>query len=410
MSKFKTVFKFELLEMLRKRSVKATTLVICITMIVMTSIPSIQKLFPDKNEPETVPIAGEVVNNDQGYIIEDEAINSNQLAALLGQEKLNQFESEDALKQAVVDKEIKKGYIIHNATSYKILTIDQDMFGFDSGMIEDALRQIAIEQNFKAKNIDIEQANEAMQVTINSDVETIGKDSSQGFFVAYVILFAMYMLILFFGQSVATSVAREKDSRTMELLITSTDPKILILGKVFAMGMVGILQVGAILLATFIGFMINKVNYSPDILMMVQGSLTLSTALVYLVFSIAGYILYLYIFAALGSLISKVEDVSSAITPITLLFVVAFFIASTSLRVPDSQLTIISSYVPFVSLFTMPIRYMLTSVSIIEILISMAIMLFSTYIIARISVYIYRFGSLNYGNKIKIKDILRTRK
>lgn len=284
------------------------------------------------------------------------------------------------------------------------------MFGFEDSIIEDTLKTMAIDENFKGSNIDVSDARNAMNVSITSEIEAIGKDSSQGFFIAYVILFAMYMLILFFGQSVATSVAREKDSRTMELLITSTDPKVLILGKVFAMGAVGLLQVGTILLSVFIGFMLNKVNYDPDILMMVQGSLTVSTALVYFVFSVAGYILYLYIFAALGSLISKVEDVSSATTPITVLFVIAFFIASSSLSAPDSQLTIISSYVPFVSLFTMPIRFMLTSVNWIEIVISMAIMILSTLVIAKISVYIYRFGSLNYGNKLKIKDIIKAKK
>ncbi|AZK44685.1 ABC transporter permease [Erysipelothrix piscisicarius] len=411
MNKLSTVFKFEFLEMLRKRSVKVTTLILFMAVLFITSIPTIQTFF--KEDPSSEPQTGEVVTeirNEWGFIFEDESIDKAMFASMLGLDHLKQFDSETTMKTSLLNKEIKKGFILHSSTAYKALTIDKDMFGFEDGIIEDTLKTMAIDENFKANNIDVNEARNAMNVSITSEVETIGKDSSQGFFIAYVIMFAMYMLILFFGQSVATSVAREKDSRTMELLITSTDPKVLILGKVFAMGAVGLLQVGTILLSVFIGFMVNKVNYDPDILMMVQGSLTFYTAIVYLVFSIAGYILYLYIFAALGSLISKVEDVSSATTPITVLFVIAFFIASSSLSAPDSQLTIISSYVPFVSLFTMPIRFMLTSVNWIEIVVSMAIMILSTLVIAKISVYIYRFGSLNYGNKLKIKDILKAKK
>lgn len=411
MNKLKTVFKFEFLEMLRKRSVKVTTLILCIAVLLMTSVPTIQSVFMDEKSDETQ--TSEVVpeeRNEWGFIFEDNSVDKEKFTVLLGLDHLKQFDSEDNMKTALLNKEIKKGYIVYNSTSYKVLTIDKDMFGFEDSIIEDTLKTMSIDENFKGSNIDVSDARNAMNVSITSEIEAIGKDSSQGFFIAYVILFAMYMLILFFGQSVATSVAREKDSRTMELLITSTDPKVLILGKVFAMGAVGLLQVGTILLSVFIGFMLNKVNYDPDILMMVQGSLTVSTALVYFVFSVAGYILYLYIFAALGSLISKVEDVSSATTPITVLFVIAFFIASSSLSAPDSQLTIISSYVPFVSLFTMPIRFMLTSVNWIEIVISMAIMILSTLVIAKISVYIYRFGSLNYGNKLKIKDIIKAKK
>lgn len=411
MNKLKTVFKFEFLEMLRKRSVKVTTLILCIAVLLITSVPTIQSVFMDEKSDETQ--TSEVVpeeRNEWGFIFEDNSVDKEKFTVLLGLDQLKQFDSEDNMKTALLNKEIKKGYIVYNSTSYKVLTIDKDMFGFEDSIIEDTLKTMAIDENFKGSNIDVSDARNAMNVSITSEIEAIGKDSSQGFFIAYVILFAMYMLILFFGQSVATSVAREKDSRTMELLITSTDPKVLILGKVFAMGAVGLLQIGTILLSVFIGFMLNKVNYDPDILMMVQGSLTVSTALVYFVFSVAGYILYLYIFAALGSLISKVEDVSSATTPITVLFVIAFFIASSSLSAPDSQLTIISSYVPFVSLFTMPIRFMLTSVNWIEIVISMAIMILSTLVIAKISVYIYRFGSLNYGNKLKIKDIIKAKK
>ena len=66
-----------------------------------------------------------------------------------------------------------------------------------------------------------EQAGEIMSVQIESGTETLGKDQMQNFFYTYIMIFALYMVILLYGQMVATNVATEKSSRAMEVLVTS---------------------------------------------------------------------------------------------------------------------------------------------------------------------------------------------
>ena len=194
----------------------------------------------------------------------------------------------------------------------------------------------------------------------------------------------------------------------MELLITSTKPKTLILGKVAAAGLMGVLQISALVLTVFIGFMLNKTNYPEILLGMIQGSMTLDTLFVYILFSVLGYILYLFIYASLGSLVSKVEDVSAAVAPITFLFVFAYLAASLAMQMPDNAIIKVTSFIPFVSLFTMPIRYMLTSVPFLSIVVSSVIMIGTVGLFAALSIYIYRFGSLNYGNRIKLKEVMKS--
>ena len=120
-----------------------------------------------------------------------------------------------------------------------------------------------------------------------------------------------------------------------------------------------------------------------------------------------GYLLYLFIYAALGSLVSKVEDVGSAVTPITFIFVAAYMIASFGMSTPDSLVVRVSSYIPFVSLFTTPIRYMMTNVSTFELVTSISLMIVATLLIMQLSVVIYRQGSLNYGNKMSLTKVMR---
>lgn len=396
--------------MIKKKSVLTTTIILCIFMFIGASIPTISKMFnkadskPADTSENVTPSLGE--RKDLGFVLSSE-VSSEKLSGYLSLQSVNVYESKETLKQAIEDKEIAYGFVIDSLTSYTMLVNDKGMYSFEEGMIQSALQSYASDEYLSSFGIDTQRVHEAQSIKVEGVVEQFGKDASKGFFVSYAIMFIMYMLILFFGQSVATSAAREKDSRTMELLITSTKPKALILGKVAALGCVGLLQIGLILLTLVLGILVNKVNYPPMILAILQDTMTPSVFLLYLLFSVLGYALYLFIYASLGSLVSKVEDVNSAVTPITMLFVVAFVIASISLQMPQSSLAKISSYIPFVSLFTMPIRVLLTSVSWIEILISSLVMIATTIIVAKLSIYIYRYGSLNYGNKLSMKDIFK---
>lgn len=220
-------------------------------------------------------------------------------------------------------------------------------------------------------------------------------------------MFAIYMLVIMYGSFVATSVAREKDNRTMEVLITSTKPTTLIIGKVFANALGGLAQFGFILGIGILGFFLNQSNYPTEIVKGLFQGLTFSNMGIFLLFTMFGYLLYLFIYASLGSLVSKIEDVNSTITPITLLFMVAYAISALAMEMPKNTIVKISSYIPFTSILSMPVRNFQMSIPWYELTISLVIMLLTTMFFAFISIRIYRMGSLNYGKKIKLSQAIK---
>lgn len=406
MKQFKTVFNFELKGMLKNKTMIITTIVMFVISLVITTIPSFLVWF-GSNKDSATP-GGEVVEVMEEFVLvydNDELEKS--LSPILGKKA---YSSQDDLKDAVLKEEVDSGFVVHDYNKYTYISYDRAIDSSEQIMFEDVLANANQMRLFAQENIDSNKVYEILNQPIENDVITLGKDAASGMAIAFAIIFIMYMLILLYGNNVATSVAREKDSRTMELLITSTKPKTLILGKVAAAGLMGILQISSIILAMFVGFMLNKVNYPPFLLAMVQGSMTLDTIVVYILFSVLGYILYLFIYASLGSLVSKVEDVATAVAPITILFVFAYLAATIAMQMPDNSIVKITSFIPFASLFTMPIRYMLTSVNLISILVSSAIMVLTVILFAVFSIYVYRFGSLNYGNRIKLKEIIKSLK
>lgn len=402
MKKLKVVFSFEFNELIRKKAMLISTLLIALIAFGLTFAPRIIDHFAKDNAPyeEEYSLDGVIL------VAEDEELLDYIKTIFAPFDQLSYLDSEDRAQELIQDEDFDTAYLIRSKSSFVVMEKDSG-FDFKEGLIMDVLSQAIINEKLVESGIDPGLVAQAQQVDIDIDYITLGKDASRGFSIAFPALFALYMMIILYGQLVATSVAKEKDSRTMELLITSTDPKTLILGKVFAAGLVGFLQVAFIFAIGALGLLINKGTFPPELMDLLAVEKAMDLFLVYVAFSFSGYMLYLFIFAALGSMVSKLEDVSSAVAPITIVFFIAYFIAAFAIGNPNAALVRVTSFVPFISVFTMPIRYLMTSIPFSEIAISLALMAILIVITAKLSIYIYRLGSLNYGNKMKLTSIFR---
>ena len=213
------------------------------------------------------------------------------------------------------------------------------------------------------------------------------------------------MIILTYGQITATSVAKEKNDRTMELLITSTKPKYLILSKVLATVLSAVIQVSFLFIGFGLGYLFNK-EYWSDIFSITSAPIQL--VITFILFMIAGFFLYLFIFATLGALVNKIEEVSQSISSATLLIVLAYFGAIFALTTgSESSFVTFLSYFPLTSPFVMFIRAGMLNISIIEIAASFAILVVSAYFIYKLACDIYRLGTLQYGNRMTLKQAFK---
>ena len=398
MSNLKTIFSFEFMEMIKKKSVTISTLIITIVLFGVTFVPRILN-----SELDTDNIPKDLLG--QALIISEDPVLLKDLQLIFEEYDDIDFTSSNKDIETLVSSEYERVFVV-DATGYTVTVKDMTTPTL-SDMFESVYEPYRTNLNLLEVGIDPETVSWAMSDGLEGHVVILDDSLQKNIAFSFVMLFGLYILILMYGQSVATSVAREKDSRTMELLITSTKADELILGKVLAAGLVGILQIATIFLGLLSGYLINKSVYPTFIIEMIQTSLQWDVVLIYIIFSILGYLLYLFIFASLGSLVSKVEDVAGAVTPVTFLFVFAYIIATIGTSSPNAGIVKISSYIPFVSLFTTPIRYALTDVTILEIGISIGLMMVVSYLIMKLSIYIYRQGSLNYGNKMSLIKLLK---
>lgn len=401
-----TVFQFEFRGLLKKKSFVITTLIVCLLALIGTSLPTIMKAFEGEDAPIEEP--GEDLGT-LGIVIENSALEEDVLKEKLAGFTLEFFKSREALQEKVLDGTMDSGYIVTSPSSYTAVVKNISMFTGGDFLFDEVLRSYNEDLALEKEGYNPSEIKEILQgISIERAEEVLGKDSQNNYYVVYVLIIVLFMIIMFYGNNVATLVAREKSDRTMEILVTSTHPNSLIIGKVLASGLAGILQAGLIALSLFGGYLLNRGNYGPEIQEFLKLSIDPKLLLVFLFFGTTGYFLLLFLYASIGALVSKVEDVPSATTLVTMFSMAAYFISLFTLNFPESLVLKVASYVPFTSFMAMFVRYAINSISFLELALSYGILLATTAAIALLSVKIYRYGTLNYGNSGNTIKLIRT--
>lgn len=417
MKQFFNILSFELSNYFKNKGYMITTILFSIILVIGLSLPSffdMSKLIPQlapisSEDPSSSVTPDEVIDeNKANYVIVD---NNNILPDLNTLEtaftnsswtKVNTTaEAENIIKAG----DAEAGFILESLNKYSYL-VDNSGFTDTNQMIFENLLSSLNQQTYAIEhNLDINDLQSVIYPSFESDVTILGKDSANNFFYVYIFIFAMYMMILLYGQLIAVSVTSEKSNRAIEVLVTSASSNSLIFGKVIAAALASFLQVGIILASGMITYSLNSKAWNGilDGVFKVPSNILLT----FILFGAIGYLFYSFIFGALGSLVSKTEDISSSIGPITMIFVIVFFISMFGLTNSDSLLIKIASFIPFSSSMTMLIRVAMGTVSNLEIIISFIILLISTILTALGAAKIYRLGTLIYGNPIKLRNALK---
>ncbi|WP_290777076.1 ABC transporter permease [Exiguobacterium sp. UBA5002] len=237
----------------------------------------------------------------------------------------------------------------------------------------------------------------AEPVPVKQELTSTGGKSEDELFAAsalvYVLLFLMYFTIAIYGGMIVTEIANEKSSRVMELLISAASPIQHMLAKIFSIATVSLVQ-----LSILVGVGYYSAQSSSLFDQLSLDSLSARTIIYLFVFFLLGYFLYATLLAALGSLVSRVEDAQQVTLPVILLIVAAFMISMFSLNAPTNQAVVVLSFVPFFTPMVMFLRVMLTDVSLWQVSISLILMLISISLALFVGTKFYRGGVLFYGS------------
>ncbi len=216
------------------------------------------------------------------------------------------------------------------------------------------------------------------------------------YFAAIAFGIVFFMSAITFGTTIAQSVVEEKQTRIVEILMSTISVRALMAGKVLGNSLLAFAQIAAIAALAALGLSATG-----------QGELLASfgpSIAWFVVFFVFGFVMLAALYAATASLVSRQEDVGSATSPVMILVMIPYILVITF---NDNPLVLaIMSYVPFSAPVGMPMRIFLGQAALWEPLLSLAILLLTTAIVIVIGARIYSNALLRTGARVKLSEAL----
>ena len=227
-------------------------------------------------------------------------------------------------------------------------------------------------------------------------------------FLGIIFVVLLFITIVIYGMWVATGVASEKSSRVMELMISAASPRQMLTGKVVGIWAAGLTQYLAIALPALVLIMfqdrIAEAILGPD---WASGAplvgLTPALLLGYGVFFLLGFTLFALIYAAMGSFVSRPDDLQTLSLPLSLVAMVGYLTAIVALGGGGGAWVAIASFLPPFSPFVMLARILVSAVEPWQVLLSIALLVVAIAVTAVVATRMYAAGVLLYGTRPGIR-------
>lgn len=412
MKQFGTIWKFEMKSFLKNKIFIGTTIFLVALIAVVMFFPRIKVLFDtgaaddaagaDSSDRPVMLIKAE----DETQI---EGLREAFAAAFSDYEVESSQEELSLIKDQITSGQAECAFVLSEPAAFTYYVDNLSMYDANTEIASEVLKQFVQMTAMSDSGMSAEEIADVMNLQIQGQTESLGKDQMQNFFYTYIMIFALYMVILLYGQMIATNVATEKSSRAMELLITSAKPTSMMFGKVLASCLAGFVQILAVFGSALVFYNLNEAQWEGN--QIVKSIFNIPPVLLgyMLVFFVLGFLIYAFMYGAVGSTVSKVEDINTSALPITLLFVIAFLVVVSSMSsgYVDNTAMLVCSYLPFTSPMAMFTRIAMSTVAWYEIALSIGILIASTIGIGLLSAKIYRVGVLLYGTPPKITNIIK---
>lgn len=325
---------------------------------------------------------------------------------------------EKQMKLLVVDGAAEGKESVLNGDSIGFVVVNNDIqyystTGTDlqySSIVERLINNHRHDQKLKELGIsekDSKWLNEKLEIK-NFKLDDNGEVNDSSFETVLYLVMIMAMLIvmtsLLYGINAARSILTEKTSKTIEMLLSSTEPNTILLGKVMGTGLAGIIQFGVWFLMAYIlmDFIVPLLEF--DISMVdISGTQFLPIFILF----VLGITQVIFVYASFGAVIETEQQLGQVQIPIQMILMIPIFVISSIIGSPNSMLAKVLSYIPITSPTVMTARILIDSPSFPMIILSIVILVGSLLLSLIFSSKVFRIGIINKGTSKNIADVVK---
>ncbi len=316
-----------------------------------------------------------------------------------GEEQLKEEEIDGLLLLSVEKEQINGEFYSSNTMPQVTMALNQQL-----NQLQSSLRAKALglsEEEVASLNASVPFSVQKITFNENGEMNTEEDFTSIRLVVGMATTILLFIFIVTYASIIAQEIASEKGTRIMEVILSSVSARSHFYGKLAGILLVALTQIVVYAVSIGLGFYWLK-NNSTVQAFLAEFSIRdiLGEFLAYtLLYLILGILIYAVLAALCGSLVSKVEDVSKAILPVTYLSLAGYMIGlSLGMANPDHLVIRVTSFIPFLSSYTMPIRLANNFVSTGEVLLSLMILVLSIVGLIIFSERMYKANVLVYND------------
>jgi ABC-2 type transport system permease protein len=272
--------------------------------------------------------------------------------------------------------------------------------------LREAFQSAVIERRLVREGFKTEHAGDLIQVPEMLLISDQNNSSRSAFFLALGMMTVLYGMIIIYGNLVMRSVIEEKQSRIIEVLLSSIRPFDLMLGKLTGIGLVSLTQVGLWLGSLFL---LSAVSAAPAFTGSSFQLPPVNPFLVvfFLIFFLLGYFLFSTLYLVVGAMVSAEEDAQQLQMPVMLSAVIPMLLLEQVLRQPSSLFSTVLSLVPLFSPILMFGRISVQTPPPWQIALSIVLLLGTIYGAVWLAAKIYRVGVLMYGKPPTLPELVK---
>lgn len=417
----------EFMERVRKKSFIVSTLLTPLLMVVLMVAPSLMMLYGSSDQKQVVVI-------DRSGIVAHRLVSTPEVMFI----DESQMSKVDACRTFNEDSGIFGvlyiGSGIEHRDSVQLITNEPS-----SMMVEEVVNQQieSIVEREKLRAYNIENLDEILaSVDTNIELATYenngtGEEASMestssgiNYALGLVLGMMLYMLLILYGQMVLTSVVEEKSSRVIDVMVTSSSPFQIMMGKILGIAFVAVAQIAiwAVLVIAASKFLLPlvfsaEVNATNDMMLQsVVGTLSNTGYIASLfgclvLFMVGGFLLYAALYAAAGSAVDSVQEGQQYNTLIMMPIILSIIVMMSIFNDPNSPIAFWASMIPLTSPIVMIARVPF-GIPWWEVVVSLCVLYITFVGVVWLAARIFRVGIFMHGKRPSWRELwqwLRTK-
>jgi ABC-2 type transport system permease protein len=406
------VIRREYTEHVRKKSFFIGTILVPIFMLAFLFVPILLAFFePDEQlDVAVIDHAGQVGRSFASSF--DDTTDSGEPKYLFTHEetsrrrKLQLIAMLDAGELDII-VEIPEDLLESSATNY--ITKEHRTLQIQDAFAR-ALTEIAVRGRLAKKGLEMDQVAtlttpvklEERYLSASGEMEE--KDFLTDWGLVFGFVMILYIALLTWGITISRSILEEKSSRVIEVLLSSVEPRDMLLGKMVGIGLGGLTQLA---MWSVIGITVSAAGGAAGVSFFAKVHIPISVFVYFIVYFVLGFLLYAALFTLIGSICSTEQDAQQLQGLVTMPMVVPILILMLIVQNPNSSVAVVMSLIPFFTPMVMLGRIVVLEPPAWQIVLSVALMLVSIYLSVTFSARVFRVGILMYGKRPSLPEVIK---